>query len=61
MTHLTVPGGLCSEALPDGGKLPAERLINTLRSDALCWMLTVLPDFLTVPLPVKIVPRQHQR
>ena len=56
-----VPGGLCIEPVPDGGKLPAEMLINTLRSGALCVSVNVLPTFLIVPTPVKIVPLQHQR
>src|ERR1044072_2599434 len=40
-----VPGGLCIEPEPDGGELPAEMLINTLRSGALCVSVKVLPNF----------------
>src|ERR1044072_1107202 len=61
MTHRTVPGGLCIEAVPDGGELPAESLISTLRSAVLCCKLNVSPDCLIVAMPVKVVPLQHQR
>ena len=61
MTHRTVPGGLCKLAVPDGGELPAESLISTLRSAVLCSSVNVSPNFLTVATPVKMVPLQHQR
>src|SRR6185295_19487263 len=61
MTHRIVPGGLCKLAVPDGGELPAESLISTLRSGALCCKLNVSPDCLIVATPVKVVPLQHQR
>jgi len=61
MTHIIEPGGLCKLAVPDGGELPAESLISTLRSDALCSSVNVSPAFFTVATPVKMVPLQHQR
>lgn len=39
ITHLIVPGGLCKVAVPAGGKLPPDRLINTRRSSVLCSIL----------------------
>ena len=56
ITHLIVPAGLCSEAVPDGGKLPAESFISTLRSAALWLNVMVSPALFTLATPVKIVP-----
>ena len=61
ITHLIVPGGLCKIAVPDGGELPADRLINTRRSPVLCSILKVFPVFVAVPRPVNVVVPQHHR
>ena len=54
IVHLTVPTGLFSDALPE--KVPADSLMSTLRSAGLCSIVKLLPELVTLPLPVKIVP-----
>ena len=56
MTHLIVPGGLCNEALPEGGNDPAERCINTRRSMELWINVMVSPEIDTFATPGKIAP-----
>ncbi len=59
IVHLFVPGGDCIDAEPV--LLPPSNLINTRRSAALCWIVTVQPLTVTVTVPVKIVPLQQNR
>ena len=55
--HLNAPEGDCTDAVP-ALALPSRR-INTLRSDALCWMVTTHPLTDTVPVPLYTVPPQQ--
>src|ERR1051325_10909527 len=42
IVHLTVPTGLCSDALPEN--VPPDSLISTRRSAGLCSIVTLLPE-----------------
>ena len=60
MVHLMFPALNCSEPLPLGGDEPAERLPRTRRPTALCPSTKLLPELITLPVPVNVVPEQQK-